>query len=252
VETATDRLAALDDTEPEPADDPLHDPMEDGGSRERAPLTSGPSPEPPRESLARQRWEAVLAALRGTGAGSVVDLGCGEGKLLKLLLQERAFRRILGVDVSARSLEIAARRLRLDQLPDRDRARIALRQSSLTYRDAELAGFDAAVLMEVIEHVDPPRRPALERTVFGAARPGAVVVTTPNVEHNVRFGLEPGRTRHPDHRFEWTREQFRAWATGVAQRFGYAVEFAPVGPDDPEVGAPTQLALFTLAKGAPA
>jgi 3' terminal RNA ribose 2'-O-methyltransferase Hen1 len=148
------------------------------------------------------------------------------------------------VDVSARALEVAARRF--ERLPERQRNQLTLRQSALTYVDATLAGYDAAVLMEVIEHVDPTRLPALEHAVFAAARPGSVVVTTPNVEYNVRFeNLPAGTFRHPDHRFEWTRSQFRRWAADVADRHGYAVEHLPVGPEDPEVGAPTQLAVFT-------
>lgn len=153
--------------------------------------------------------------------------------------------RLLGVDVSARTLEVAARRLHLDTLPDRQRQRIELVHSSVTYRDARVAGFDAAVLMEVIEHVDPPRLAALERAVLGLAAPATVVVTTPNVEHNVRYPtLEAGRMRHHDHRFEWTRAQFAAWAQAAAARHGYEVGLLPVGDDDPEVGPPTQLAVF--------
>jgi 3' terminal RNA ribose 2'-O-methyltransferase Hen1 len=165
-----------------------------------------------------------------------------------MLLREPSVARVLGVDVSHRALERTAQRLHLDTMPARQRERVDLLQSSLTYADARLSGLDAAVLMEVIEHVDPPRLGALEETVFGAARPGTVVVTTPNAEHNVRFpGLHPGAMRHPDHRFEWTRPQFRDWAAGVAGRRGYQVRFVPVGADDPEVGPPTQLAVFTRA-----
>jgi 3' terminal RNA ribose 2'-O-methyltransferase Hen1 len=238
VISATDRLAELDDTGP---DDPGPD---DPGPDDPGPDDPGPDVPHVRVTLADQRREAVLTAIKDAGASSVVDLGCGEGKLLRALLDDPAYQRILGVDVSHRSLEIAARRLHLDQLPDRVRERITLRQSSLTYRDAAVGGFDAAVLMEVIEHVDPPRLAALARNVFGSARPGVVVVTTPNVEHNVRFDLPPGATRHRDHRFEWTREEFRRWASRVAVEHGYEVSFRPVGPDDPEVGPPTQLALF--------
>jgi 3' terminal RNA ribose 2'-O-methyltransferase Hen1 len=195
----------------------------------------------------------VLAVLRDTvlkdsAAARVADLGCGEGRLVALLLGEPSAARVLGVDVSHRALERAAQRLHLDTMPDRQRERVDLLQSSLTYADQRLAGLDAAVLMEVIEHVDPPRLGALEQTVFGAARARTVVVTTPNAEHNVRFaGLGPGAMRHPDHRFEWTRPQFRDWAAAVAGRRGYQVRFLPVGPDDPEVGPPTQLAVFTRA-----
>jgi 3' terminal RNA ribose 2'-O-methyltransferase Hen1 len=148
--------------------------------------------------------------------------------------------------VSHRALEIAARRLRLERLGERQRERVRLVQSSLTYRDERIAGFDAAVLMEVVEHIDPPRLAALGRVVFGHARPGTVVVTTPNVEYNVRYqGLPAGSMRHRDHRFEWTRAEFRSWAGAVATDHGYTVRYLPVGPDDPEVGPPTQLAVFT-------
>ncbi|RBM20670.1 3' terminal RNA ribose 2'-O-methyltransferase Hen1 [Streptomyces sp. PT12] len=195
--------------------------------------------------LAERRREAILAALVGTGATRVLDLGCGGGQLLAELLKDTRLTEVVGMDVSARALAAAHRRLGVDRMPERGRARLKLIQGSLMYTDTRLAGYDAAVLSEVIEHVDPPRLPALEYAVFGAARPGAVVVTTPNAEYNVRWETLPaGEARHPDHRFEWTREEFGAWAEAVAQRHGYAVEFRPVGPDDPEVGAPTQLALF--------
>ena len=233
ITTATERLTELDDQLDDAAGDPSVNQLDD----ETTP--------PIRVSLAQQRVDAVLAALRSVGAASVVDLGCGEGKLLRALLDDPAYRRILGVDVSHRSLEIAARRLRLEQLPDRARERLTLRQSALTYRDATLTGFDAAVLMEVIEHVDPTRLNALERSVFGSTQPRAVVVTTPNVEYNVRFELADGATRHPDHRFEWTRAQFQHWADQVATTHGYDVRFEPVGPHDVDLGSPTQMAIFT-------
>jgi 3' terminal RNA ribose 2'-O-methyltransferase Hen1 len=150
------------------------------------------------------------------------------------------------VDVATSALAMAARRLRLDRLPERQRSRITLLQSALTYRDDRLRGYDAAVLMEVIEHLDPPRLPALEDAVLGHARPGTVVVTTPNVEYNVRFpSLPAGRLRHRDHRFEWARAEFAAWSVGVAGRHGYRVEHAGIGPDDPDVGPPTQMAVFS-------
>jgi 3' terminal RNA ribose 2'-O-methyltransferase Hen1 len=207
-------------------------------------------------TLARQRAEAVITALHEVGARSVVDLGCGEGALLRLLAADRRFTRVLGTDVAARELDKAATRLRLDDASDAERERVRLAQSSLTYRDERIAGFDAAVLMEVIEHVDPPRLGALERVVFGEARPGTVVVTTPNVEYNALYPfLEEHGHRHTDHRFEWTRAVFRGWADGVARRHGYAVAFRDVGPQDEgpgALGAPTQLALFTLGLSEPA
>ncbi|GAA3273419.1 3' terminal RNA ribose 2'-O-methyltransferase Hen1 [Dactylosporangium vinaceum] len=232
VATAVGRLAEVDDTAPEELDNAV--PPEDEA--------------PVRTSLAAQRLAAVVDVLREAGAARVVDLGCGEGALIRVLLDDPAMREVLGVDVSHRALQIAARRLRLERMGDRRRERVHLLQSSLTYRDDRLAGFDAAVLMEVIEHLDPPRLPALEHVVFGLARPSTVVVTTPNVEYNSRFaGLEPGRMRHRDHRFEWSRSEFRAWADRVADGHGYRVRYRPVGAQDPEAGPPTQMAVFSLA-----
>ena len=196
-------------------------------------------------SLNEQRLGTVLGALRAAGARSIVDLGCGEGRLLELLLADRAFERIVGMDVSWRALETASDRLRLDRLPPKQRERVELIHGSLMYRDQRLAGFDAAAVVEVVEHLDPPRLAAFERVAFEHARPGTVVLTTPNAEYNPRWpSLPAGRFRHRDHRFEWTRDQFQAWATSVADRFGYAVRFAPVGAVDAEVGPPTQMAIF--------
>lgn len=196
-------------------------------------------------SLHEQRIGAVLAALRSCGARRVLDLGCGEGKLLRELLKDTQFEEVVGMDVSIRSLETARDRLRLDRLPERQAARIKLLHGSLTYRDRRLEGFDAAAVIEVVEHLDPPRLSAFERAVFAFARPGTVVLTTPNREYNVTWeNVGAERLRHPDHRFEWTRDEFRAWAEGIAGRFGYSVRFLSVGPVDEALGPPTQCGVF--------
>ncbi|MFJ9715744.1 3' terminal RNA ribose 2'-O-methyltransferase Hen1 [Streptomyces sp. NPDC101213] len=197
--------------------------------------------------LAVLRRDAIIAALGESGAARVLDLGCGQGQLVQALLKDPRFTEIVGVDVSMRALTIASRRLKLDRMGERQASRVKLLQGSLAYTDTRLKGYDAAVLSEVVEHLDLPRLPALEYAVFGSARPRTVLVTTPNVEYNVRWETLPaGHVRHGDHRFEWTRGEFRAWAGQVAERHGYDVEFAPVGPEDPEVGPPTQMAVFTL------
>ncbi|WP_432923925.1 3' terminal RNA ribose 2'-O-methyltransferase Hen1 [Microbispora sp. CA-135349] len=197
------------------------------------------------------RREAVVAVLEEIGARTVLDLGCGSGQLLGALLDRPVFAKVTGMDVSARALALAKRRLRAERMPDAKRARLELFQGSLTYTDARLAGYDAAVLMEVVEHVDPPRLPALERVVFGAARPAHVIVTTPNVEHNVRYELAAGARRHPDHRFEWSRAEFARWVAGVCETYGYAADLRPVGVDDPETGPPTQMAVFSRKEERP-
>ncbi|MET8244116.1 3' terminal RNA ribose 2'-O-methyltransferase Hen1 [Streptomyces sp. NPDC005202] len=228
------RLAEADDTDVEEIDNAVE---AETGAEEK------PTP------LAVQRQDAIVAALAESGAARVLDLGCGQGQLVQALLKDPRFTEIVGVDVSVRALTIASRRLKLDRMGERQAARVKLFQSSLVYTDNRLKGYDAAVLSEVIEHLDLPRLPALEYAVFGAARPRTVLVTTPNVEYNVRWETLPaGHVRHGDHRFEWTRAQFWTWAESVAERHGYQVEFRPVGPDDPEVGPPTQMAVFHLKK----
>ena len=196
--------------------------------------------------LGEQRIQAVLTTLRDMGAARVLDLGCGEGRLIEALLGESSVRSITGLDVSHRALETASRRLRLDTLPPRQRERVTLLHGSLTYRDKRLAGHDAAIAMEVIEHIDSMRLGAFEDTVFGNAQPGAVLVTTPNAEYNVLFeGLPDGAFRHGDHRFEWTRGEFQEWSRQVADRRKYDVRFQDIGPVHPAHGAPTQMGVFT-------
>ncbi|MET8579989.1 3' terminal RNA ribose 2'-O-methyltransferase Hen1 [Streptomyces collinus] len=224
------RLAEADDSEVESIDNAVEEETE---------AEEKPAP------LAVLRREAILAALRASGAARVLDLGCGQGQLVQELLRDVRFTEVVGVDVSVRALTIASRRLKLDRMGERQASRVQLLQGSLAYTDKRLKGYDAAVLSEVIEHLDLPRLPALEYAVFGHARPRTVLVTTPNVEYNVRWETLPaGHVRHGDHRFEWTREEFRGWARTVAERHGYEVAFTPVGPDDPEVGPPTQMAVF--------
>jgi 3' terminal RNA ribose 2'-O-methyltransferase Hen1 len=199
-------------------------------------------------SLNDARQDAVAHCLREAGASTVIDLGCGEGKLLRRLLRDKGFTRVVGVDVSPRALEIDEVRLRVDQMAPKQRERLALFQGALTYRDQRFTGYDAAALVEVIEHVELSRLGALERVVFEFARPRTVVVTTPNAEYNVKFEhLPAGKFRHADHRFEWTRAEFQEWTRKVAARFGYDVRVLPVGEPDAALGAPTQLAVFSLA-----
>jgi 3' terminal RNA ribose 2'-O-methyltransferase Hen1 len=198
-----------------------------------------------RISLNDQRLAAVIAAIEASGARRVVDLGCGAGKLVQRILRDTTVERVLGVDVSYRALEAAARRLHLDTMAPRQRERVELAQGALTYRDRRIEGYDAAAVVEVIEHLDPPRLGAFERVVFAHAKPRTVIVTTPNVEYNVRFETMPaGSLRHRDHRFEWTRDELADWAGGVAERHGYEVELSGIGPEDPELGCPTQMAVF--------
>jgi 3' terminal RNA ribose 2'-O-methyltransferase Hen1 len=245
VLSAVGRLAEVDQGNPDDFDNAV-DPAAgtsgcpaDGGPADEA----GPDRAP---TLGALRVAAVVAELRAAGCRRVIDLGCGEGALLRVLLRDASFTEVLGTDVSARALALAERRLGLERMPDSQRARLRLLQSSLVYRDQRLTGFDAAVLMEVIEHLDPERLPSLERSVFGSAHPRIVLVTTPNAEYNIRYqGLAGGEFRHRDHRFEWTRGQFEQWSRRVAATYDYQLRFGSIGDDDGQLGAPTQLAIFS-------
>ena len=210
--------------------------------------SDGEAPAPESEkhpSLHDQRLEWVMDTLKAASAKRVADIGCGEGQLLRRLLPDRDFTEIVGAEASPRALEIAERRLKLRKLNEADRKRIRLVQTGLTYRDKRLEGFDAATVVEVVEHIDPDRLPAFEQALFGHAQPRMVLLTTPNREYNVRFErLGDGGLRHRDHRFEWSRAEFAAWARSVSERYGYEDEIGGIGPDDPEVGAPTLRGVF--------
>jgi 3' terminal RNA ribose 2'-O-methyltransferase Hen1 len=246
VRTALARLAdaddALDDAlERHPIDE--EPPVADPTSAEPGVAEAQPEVAAPPVPLAERRIQAVLDTLRTEQALSVIDLGCGSGRLVSRLLQDPHVQYVAGADVSERAIIAATHRLRPGRIPRAQEDRLNLFTAALTYADRRFHGFDAAVLMEVIEHVDPPRLPAVERVVFGDAAPRVVVVTTPNAEYNVRYEGLTGH-RHPDHRFEWTRAEFGAWTARVAGAYGYRVRHVPVGEDDPEVGAPTQMGVF--------
>lgn len=193
-------------------------------------------------ALHMERLDAVVRHLLDSGAARVLDLGCGPGELLLRLAQHAQFTRIIGIDIDARVLGEARFALRLGFPHPADRVQV--RYGSFEEADPELAGFDAAALVETIEHIDPGRLPRVERAVFGVMHPRTVLVTTPNQEFNVLHGMAPGQRRHPGHRFEWTRVKFRQWAQGVAQRNGYAVSLIDIGTHDPVRGSSTQMAHF--------
>ena len=197
-------------------------------------------------NLNAQRLGSVIAALKNHSAKRVIDIGCGEGNLLALLVKERQFTDIAGVDVSHIALERASKKLKLEYAGDSMRERIHLFQGSLTYKDSRFSGYDAACVIEVIEHLDVPRLAAFERVLFEFAKPPVVVLTTPNKEYNANYGLLYEDVRHGDHRFEWTRAEFRDWANLAAEKFGYSVQFSEIGDVNETCGAPTQMGVFTI------
>ncbi|MBJ6109515.1 3' terminal RNA ribose 2'-O-methyltransferase Hen1 [Hymenobacter sp. BT523] len=240
-----DTGSALDDASHSTDENRLASPL----SSERGPGGEAPVSTEPKLSLHDQRLQQVAHEIYQLAPKRVLDLGCGEGKLLRLLLRQPKIEYILGMDVSHQALARAAQRLHLDEMPPRQRTRIDLIQGSLLYRDDRLAGFDAAALVEVIEHLDPNRLAALEAVVFGQARPAHVFVTTPNADYNHLFEkLNAGEFRHDDHRFEWSRAEFAAWAAGVAERHGYQLRLESMGEEVEGVGAPSQMAVFEQLK----
>ncbi|WP_460341139.1 3' terminal RNA ribose 2'-O-methyltransferase Hen1 [Actinoallomurus acanthiterrae] len=245
VRTALARLADADDAPEDALDrDPIDEEPPPADPTAAEPGAAEPETEAavPPVPLAERRIQTVLDVLRAEGAHTVIDLGCGSGRLLSRLLQDPHFQFVTGTDVSPRAITMAQRRLA--RLPRPQEERLNLFTGALTYADDRFHGHDAGVLMEVIEHVDVPRLPAVERVVFGDARLRVVVVTTPNAEYNVRYEGLTG-FRHPDHRFEWTRAEFREWAEKVARTYGYQVRYVPVGDEDGEVGPPTQMGVFS-------
>jgi 3' terminal RNA ribose 2'-O-methyltransferase Hen1 len=186
----------------------------------------------------QERLRAVLEALAASGAARVLDLGCGAGDLILPLLDQPQIAHITGVEQDRARLETLCGRL-----PD-DEERVRLLHGSITTATPALAGFDAAVLVEVIEHLDRRDLAAMERAVFGTFRPETVIVTTPNAEFNQLLGVPLHRFRHPGHRFEWSRSQFRDWAGAVALRHGYRVEHADIGGAHPDLGGASQMATF--------
>lgn len=192
------------------------------------------------------RLEAVKQAVLSSGASSVIDMGCGEGRLTGMLLKEKQIQKLTVCDVSVNTLEKAADRLRLDRMPLTLRNKLTLMQASLTYRDKRFSGFDCACIVEVIEHIEPMRIAAFERVVFEFAAPRTVVLTTPNKEYNVNYeNMKENALRHGDHRFEWTRAEFKAWADHVCEQYGYHCEISGIGEHNEATGTPTQMGVFT-------
>ncbi|GHU56343.1 3' terminal RNA ribose 2'-O-methyltransferase Hen1 [Clostridia bacterium] len=202
-----------------------------------------------RPNLNRQRLRGVMEVVKTCGARSVIDMGCGEGNLLSLLVKESAIMRIGAVDVSCTALSRASSKIRFERMSDTQKAKINIFQGSLTYRDRRFEGYDAACVVEVIEHLDLPRLDAFERVLFEYARPRYVVLTTPNKEYNEKYpNLAEDSMRHGDHRFEWTRGEFKEWANKVAEKFGYSARLSEIGEIDEQLGAPTQMGVFTLCE----
>lgn len=192
------------------------------------------------------RMGAVFNEVINSGALSVIDLGCGEGRLTKMLLENQQIKKVTAVDVSIASLEKAAKRLKLDRMSSFRKNKLNLIQGSVTYKDSRFEGYDCACLVEVLEHIDPSRIPVMEKVVFGYAKPQTVIITTPNREYNVNYEhMKENALRHSDHRFEWSRKEFKEWTNHICKEFGYRCEIKGIGEEDSLNGAPTQMGVFS-------
>ena len=194
--------------------------------------------------LHEQRLEAVHDVVRAIAPRTLLDLGCGDGVLLTRLVDEARIERIVGIDLSQEALDRL--RARLGETADGESAtQVELIHGSMTDTRPDICGYDCAILIETIEHIDPERLSVVERALFGKMRPKSVVVTTPNAEFNPLLGVPQGRFRHPDHRFEWDRAKFRRWAEGVAARNDYQVACSDLAGSHPVLGGASQMAIFS-------
>ncbi|KAJ2852246.1 hypothetical protein IWW36_000388 [Coemansia brasiliensis] len=190
-----------------------------------------------------QRRICIAQTLYQHRVQKVLDVGCGEGNVLAFLVapgpnDEHPIVQLYGIDIDANALLAARDRLLPDEADRRD-LRVDPLSVQLFHGDATMhvpsISPDAVVCSEVIEHIsETDEVPALTRAILGSYRPRLAVFTTPNAEFNVNFpalayGMPNAQFRHSDHKFEWTREQFGAWAAQAASMYGYTVELRGIG-----------------------
>lgn len=190
------------------------------------------------------RLDLVMQRMRASGARRVLDLGCGSGHLLYRLATDNQFDEVVGLETCPRSL--AKARQLLSEHPGGPFPNLTLINGSYTEPQRSLCDYDAAAMVETIEHIKPGLLSSVERVVFGQMRPRTIFLTTPNREYNPLFGLHPDEFREADHKFEWDRARFGQWAQGLARRNGYRVTLGGIGEEDPDLGPPTQTAWFSL------
>ncbi len=187
----------------------------------------------------------VLQQLQAVAAQRVLDLGCGDGEFLLPLVGESWVQRVVGVEPAAARLASVQRAIGAMEPAHRDK--VTLLQGSVLDSAPWLAmarDCDAAVMIEVIEHLDPSQLSGLERVLFRDLAPRLAILTTPNADFNRLLGVPDHRFRHPDHKFEWGRARFGKWAEAVAGRVGSSVTLHDLAGRHPDLGGASQMAVF--------
>lgn len=202
-----------------------------------------------KENLNSLRVQAITNVLRQFKCKRVIDIGCGDGKLIKSLLSIPFFTQIVGMDVSSVELGRAKKKINYSELPEIQLERVKFFQGSLLYKDTRLLGYDALCLIEVLEHIEPDRLKMVENRIFKEINSSLVIVTTPNKEFNVKYEMKQNEFRHQDHRFEWDRDTFFQWCKKLSHTYDYQVNVSGVGQCDSKLGSPTQMAVFVSKKG---
>ncbi|WP_342431763.1 3' terminal RNA ribose 2'-O-methyltransferase Hen1 [Neobacillus sp. FSL H8-0543] len=204
--------------------------------------------EQPKVRLNEQRYDAIVNYIKGLpNRETIVDLGAGEGKLSVQFGFIDGVKEILSIEPSSKSRVKAIKRFQ----EENDKERYIEPKSlagSLYYFDERLQNKDIIVLCEVIEHIDEHRLPNIFKTIVNDYRPRILIVTTPNQEYNVVYEMDD-EMRHDDHRFEWTRAEFREKCEQWTKDSSYQVSFQGIGEEIESYGQPTQMAIFRREEG---
>ncbi|XP_016985820.1 small RNA 2'-O-methyltransferase [Drosophila rhopaloa] len=186
----------------------------------------------------------------------VVEFGCAEMRFFQLMRRIETIENILLVDIDEpllRKNSISVNPLVSDYIRHRlSPLNVRILQGSVADSSEELRNTDAVVALELIEHVYDDVLSKIPSNVFGFMQPKLVVFSTPNSDYNVIFTrfnpLLPNGFRHDDHKFEWTREEFKSWCLSIVEKYpNYMFSLLGVGnpPKDLEsVGHVSQIAIF--------
>ncbi|WAQ81527.1 hypothetical protein PtA15_1A869 [Puccinia triticina] len=164
---------------------------------------------------------------------------------------------LIGVDLDEERLERVQETLKLtnqkaqpDVLNPHSRwepLRVELWSGDLAVNNERFKGLECVVMSEVIEHLFPHQLEQSIPLLFGSYQPQWIVITTPNHEFNQyidqyssaetrshhRFLDPTGATdryfRDDDHKFEWTRDEFKTWCETIGSTYGYDYELSGCG-----------------------